>query len=303
MKQLHLAPLKNISCWAFRATAIGATDSYTHMINLRNLLSNKPNALKIIDTYPIPSQNQWIQILTKKIRDIAELPSYLKYFYSKYPERANIYGVNLNFGCPDPNVIGTGEGAALIKRTKHCMELIQAFLNSSDSQMFHISAKFRLGLNEQEMKYNKIIDFLELVKDLDDPRFAPTIIHFKHAKQSSVEPPHWEFLKDILNLNTPIIINGHINTPDDVKKIKENFSLKDKKKWKNLVAGYMIGRGAMKNLDCFQNFIHSHSKIENENWKIRFQRNIKTQTPPKRFLSNFYEIYPFLFKKVQKYNV
>ncbi len=292
--QLHLAPLKNISCWAFRASALGATDSYTHMINLRALLSSRPNALNIVDTYPIPDQNQWIQILTNNVRDIARLPSFLNKFCENNPDLAHIHGVCINLGCPDPSIIAAGEGAALIKRTKRVKDLIMAFLNEPKSHPFHINCKFRLGLNEREMKFNKIIDLLEVIKSMEDPRLAPPIIHFKHAQQSSQEQPYWEVLEDIFNLDIPIILNGHISTPMDVKDIKNKLP---HQKWESLVAGVMIGRGAIKNLDCFQDFVLPKNNREEQEWQVRFSHNIKKHPPLKQFISNYKRLYPFLFEK------
>ena len=41
----------------------------------------------------------------------------------------------------------------------------------------------------------KFADFLRSLTDIDDPRFSPTILHFKHANQTSAEPERWEFLE------------------------------------------------------------------------------------------------------------
>ena len=296
--EFHLAPMKNICCWAFRASIFGITDSYVEMINLESLLNNKRNAWNLIDTYPIKNQNQWLQILTHNLKDISLLPKILIQFFKNNPERNNIYGVNINAGCPDPNIISAGDGAALIKRTKRLIDLVKSFLSVPESQNLHLSCKLRIGLNEREMNYKKVGDFLESLRSIDDHRLKPPIIHFKHAKQSSKESPHWEFLESFLNINVPIIINGDISNPNDIKKIKEILPNDLQNQWNNLIAGIMIGRGILKNPICFEAFkANIDNRVDESQWKILFQNNLKVHPPQKKYLVNLGNCYPFILKK------
>ena len=72
--EIHLAPMENITCWAFRKLCKGASDSYTGMLNLTNLVK-RTNAWEEIDTFLIEGQRQWIQIATSKE---AECSAFLK---------------------------------------------------------------------------------------------------------------------------------------------------------------------------------------------------------------------------------
>ncbi len=298
--EFHLAPMKNISCWAFRASILGITDSYVEMINLDSLLNNKENAWNLIDTYPIKNQKQWLQILTHNLKDISLLPKILNEFFKNNPERSNIYGVNINAGCPDPNIISAGDGAALIKRTKRLFDLIKSYLSAPESQNLHLSCKLRLGLNEKEMNYNKIVDFLETLRSIDDHRLKPPIIHFKHAKQSSNEKCHWEFLESLLDTHIPVIINGDISVPNDINTIKKILPNKQQNQWDNLIAGIMIGRGVLKNPICFKAFNPIKDvKIDENQWKKLLYKNLKLHPPQKKFLVNLSNVYPFIFQKVR----
>ena len=262
--EFHLAPLKNISCWAFRAMFHGVTDSYTEMISLKSLIMNKQKAWENVDTFSIPGQRQWLQVLTNNLRDIAKLPRCLSQYYFNNPDRTNIYGVNINAGSPDPEIIAAGEGAALVKRTKRLKELIEAFLEKPDSHSFHVSCKMRLGLNAREMNFNKVRDFLEEIRIIDDPRLSPTIVHFKHVQQTSQEAPHWEFLESILDVGVPIIINGGIGMPKHVDQIRERLKFQYQKSWNKLISGIMIGRTAIKDPNCFELFNPLQNKKQNE---------------------------------------
>jgi tRNA-dihydrouridine synthase len=269
------------------------------MINLKQLLSTEEFRERLIDTYPIKTQKQWIQILTHNIKDMTLLPMRLKEFEAKYPVRKNIYGVNINASCPDPSVIAAGDGAAIIKRTKRLINLIESFLEASEAHQYHINCKFRLGLNAQEMNYNKILDFLEEIRSIKDTRFSPPIIHFRHARQPSKGEPHWEFLKDMLSANVPIIINGGITSPINLEKIKTILPIEYQQKWSKLIIGIMIGQGVIQNPISFCHFRENSNKLLLNNilksWKKEFMQNIELHTPDKRFIENFKKFYPDIF--------
>lgn len=286
--EYHLAPLYNISCWAFRASCAGATDSYTEMIDLNPLLGEKYTAWDDVDTFNIPKQRQWVQILVNNPSYIEKFPSKLKEFEQQTPDRANIYGININAGCPSPGVIQAGQGAALIKRTNRIQKLITAFLGKKESHSYKLSIKLRLGLNFFEMRENIILETLEMISSIDDPRLKPTIIHFKHADQTSEEPERWELLEAILDQNLPIIINGGISYPKQLITLKQNLPVRQHLLWDKNIRGLMIGRAAMKDLNIFSHF---NPMDELSNWREKLQSNLKLHLPPARILSTINELY------------
>ena len=81
-------------------------------------------------------------------------------FIQNHPHLGYIYGVNLNLGCPDQQVIKEGNGSALLKRPSRVRELIKAFLISETRHVFHFSVKFRLGFTEEDMKSLKFVEIL-----------------------------------------------------------------------------------------------------------------------------------------------
>ncbi len=289
--ELHLAPMKSITCWAFRALFPDATDSYTEMINLKEIIRLKRRTLVNIDTFPINNQRQWLQVITNNINDMARLPEFLKSFCRENPERANIHGVCINACCPDPRIIAGGEGAALIKRTKRLKDLVEAFLGENDSHQFRISCKMLLGINSKEMHYKKYLDFLIAISSINDLRLAPTIIHFKHAKQTSTSEPHWEFLSTALEADMPLIINGNIQENKDIQKIKQGLSPEIREKWKRLILGFMIGREALRNPECFQSF-KSQSQNQLISKKKLLEYNLNRHPPHMRFIKNINKYFP-----------
>jgi len=244
--EFHLAPLENVSCWAFRNVCKGATDTYTGMLSLSNLVKRN-NAWKEVDTFSIPGQRQWIQIATSKETECAAFIKRLQEEIKNNPEKDNVYGIQLNASCPSSALIRIGQGPALIKRANKVSNLIKELLKQD---RFKISIKVRLGLNQQEVEQKKVLTLFEHLKKIDDPNFTSVTVHFKHAQQKSSEPYDYSVLKELLRYNLPIIINGGIKTAADFKGITKNIS-------QDNITGLMVGRGAMQDPDTL-------AKIKNE---------------------------------------
>ncbi|MHA1746837.1 MAG: tRNA-dihydrouridine synthase family protein [Promethearchaeota archaeon] len=249
----HVAPMKGITNWAFRNKCRGATDSYTEMIQLRDILKDKGRARQKLDLHKIEGQNQWIQILTNSPRNLAKLPAVLNTFSHDFPERSHIFGININVGCPDPQIIAAGQGAALIKRRKRLQDLAKAFLTNTDHP-YHLSFKFRLGMHMTDVGRNVLVDVLENLATLDDIRMSPPIIHFKHAQQQSDDAPIWGSLDTLLDAKYPFILNGNITTPQDLFNIQNRLSIERKGLFEKYVQGIMIGRALISNPQLFLEF-------------------------------------------------
>ncbi len=250
--EFHVAPMKNVSNWKFRQSIQGATDSYTEMIQLRDILAHKPRVRPKLEAFPIKGQRQWVQILTNSLRDIAKLPAILHRISSQYPDRSDFFGININAGCPDPQIIAAGQGAALIKRRKRITDLVQTFLMSGTHD-YHINLKFRLGMNPRDVDMKILIDVLAQLAAIDDPRLHVPIIHFKHAKQQSDELPIWSYLPHLFDAEQAFILNGNLTGPQDLTNIRSQFD--PSQQWfGKCVKGIMIGRALIPNPQLFLSF-------------------------------------------------
>ncbi|MBS3148829.1 tRNA-dihydrouridine synthase [Candidatus Woesearchaeota archaeon] len=237
--ELHLAPLENVSCWAFRKVCAGATDTYTGMLSLNNLIKRN-NTWKEVDTYPIAGQRQWIQIATSKETECAEFLRKLDEELKRFPEKDNVYGIQLNCSCPSPQLLRIGQGPALIKRATKVTNLVRELLKQNK---WKVSVKVRLGLNLMEVQQRKIHTLLSSLATIDNPNFHGVSIHFKHAQQKSADPYDYSSLKELLSYNVPIIINGGINNAIDYVKITRGVDAKN-------IRGLMVGRAAIEHPDA-----------------------------------------------------
>ncbi|MDP1695971.1 MAG: tRNA-dihydrouridine synthase family protein [archaeon] len=262
--ELHLASMENVTCWAFRKLCHGVTDSYTGMLSM-NYLIRRSKAWKEVDTFPIPNQRQWIQVATSKEKECSEFIARLQRELKEDSANNSLYGIQLNASCPSPNIVRLGQGPALIKRCAKVSSLIKELLKQDK---YKVSLKVRLGMNAEEVKQRKLFALLEELEKISDSNFTNVAVHFKHAREQSFTPYNYDLLKEILSFKIPIVINGGIKNYKDFNNITKSLTNK-----KNLV-GFMIGREALKNPDCF---IEPNKILNNHSLPFRSQAQIKLE--------------------------
>jgi len=156
-------------------------------------------------------------------------------------------GIDLNMGCPVPNVAGRGKGSGLILRPDVAAELIQA----AKAGGLPVSVKTRLGYTE----LGEMEAWLTHVLQQD---IANLSIHLRTRKEMSKVDAHWELIPEVVALRdriapqTKLTINGDI--PDRTKglELAEKYG----------VDGIMIGRGIFKNPYAFEKEPKEHTSEE-----------------------------------------
>jgi tRNA-dihydrouridine synthase len=286
--EIHLASMENITCWAFRKLCRGASDSYTGMLSLTNLIKRE-NTWEEIDTFPIEGQKQWIQIATSKETECFAFLKKLEDEIKKHPEKENIYGIQLNASCPSPQLIRIGQGPALIKRVTKISNLIKELLKQN---RYKIGIKLRLGLNEVEVKQRKIFTLFRELEQIakDNPNFTNVTIHLKHAKESSSSEYDYSLLKELASYNLPLVINGGIKSAHEAKKLIETLAPENRKN----IRGIMLGREVLKNPNCLleiNNKINNTARIERSLEEVRaeFAQLCKQHMPKAIYLETIRE--------------
>ena len=157
---------------------------------------------------------------------------------AKLAEQYGYVEINLNLGCPSDRVVSGKFGACLMAEPKHVAACIAAM---KDAVNIPITAKTRIGIDSQD-SYEYFIDFAtQLVQAGCDK----IIVHARKAwltglspKQNRTIPPlKYDYVYKLKACfpNLPVIINGNIQTIDDIVK---HLSIVD---------GVMLGRLAYKN--------------------------------------------------------
>ncbi|MBX0316722.1 tRNA dihydrouridine synthase [Planococcus glaciei] len=156
-------------------------------------------------------------------------------------------GIDLNMGCPVPNVATRGKGSGLILRPDVAAEIIQA----AKAGRLPVSVKTRLG-------YSEIEEWREWLTHILKQDIANLSIHLRTRKEMSQADAHWELIPEIKELrdriapDTLLTINGDILDREMGMKLVEQYG----------VDGVMIGRGIFKNPFAFEKEPQEHSSEE-----------------------------------------
>lgn len=156
-------------------------------------------------------------------------------------------GIDINMGCPVPNVAQRGKGSGLILRPDVAAELIQAAKEGG----IPVSVKTRLG-------YTDVAEYKDWLTHVLKQEIANLSIHLRTRKEMSEVPAHWEMiplvkqLRDEIAPQTKLTINGDILDRQMGLELVEKYG----------VDGVMIGRGVFKNPFAFEKEAREHSPKE-----------------------------------------
>jgi nifR3 family TIM-barrel protein len=156
-------------------------------------------------------------------------------------------GIDINMGCPDKSVVSQGAGAGLIKTPKLAREIIQAAHAGIKSAGLNIpvSVKTRIGFNKEDID----VWIGELLKE----DISALTIHLRTAKELSLVPAKWEYIKKIRKIidksGKDILLIGNGDVVD--LKDAENKALEYG------CDGVMIGRGVFGNPWFFSQYVPS----------------------------------------------
>lgn len=156
-------------------------------------------------------------------------------------------GIDINMGCPVPNVAKKGKGSGLIRRPEVAAELIEA----AKAGGLPVSVKTRLG-------YAKLDEWREWITHLLKQDIANLSIHLRTRNEMSKYDAHWEMIGDIKQLRDEIAPDTLLTINGDIPDRKTGLELVEKYG----VDGVMIGRGVFTNPHAFEKEPREHSSTE-----------------------------------------
>jgi nifR3 family TIM-barrel protein len=135
--------------------------------------------------------------------------------------------IDLNFGCPVNKVVCKNGGSALLR---NCPLLEQVASTVVRAVAPHpVTAKIRIGWDHQS------INATETARILEACGIQAIAVHGRTKEQGYGGVADWEVISQVAHaVNIPVIGNGDIASPEDVKK-----------RLTSGVAGIMVGRAAM----------------------------------------------------------
>ncbi len=220
-KAIVLAPMEDVTDTSFRIICkrLGADIVYTEFTSSEAIIRDAAKALKKIQ-------------VTDEERPIAiQLFGGVEKSMEKAAKKAESFGpdfIDINCGCWVKDLVSRGEGAALLKDLPRFEKIVRSTVNATK---LPVTVKTRLGWDE------KSIVILDVAKMVEDAGAQALAVHCRTRAQAHEGEADWSWLPEIKSvISIPLIGNGDVKTPEDVKKL---FDLG--------CDGVMIGREAISN--------------------------------------------------------
>lgn len=191
--QLVLAPMAGITDLPFRLLCkkYGAGLVYSEMISSEAVVRNNQTAKKKM-------------ILCKKEKPIAvqifgsDKETILK--AAKIAEKQGADIVDLNIGCPDPDVIKQGAGAAFLKNPKKIFDIASSLVKTLKVP---VTVKTRIGIKENQG--------IKIAKIIEKAGAAAIAVHGRTVNQRYYGKADWNAIKQIKKaVKIPVIGSGDI---------------------------------------------------------------------------------------------
>lgn len=219
-----LAPMAGYTSFGYRRffSEFGISLAYTEMVSDMGIIYGNKETISYL-----PTTKEDVPL---GIQLFGSEPENIKKATQIVMEKTKFFDfIDVNMGCPVPKVTKTGAGSALMKDPKKCGDIIRAVKRVYPGP---VTAKIRLGWDD------KSINFLEVIKELEEAGVAMIAIHARTKKDLYSGTPRWELLKDLRSkMKVPLLVSGDIYTLDDAVNAL-NITKAD---------GVMIARGGLGN--------------------------------------------------------
>lgn len=263
---VFMAPLAGYTCYPFRylCYGLGAGLCFTEMVNVNSLRYNDIATKRLLLTTK-KEKYKAVQLVGSDPRAIEQM--------AKSDYIADFDIIDINMGCPVPNLVKSGQGSALLGDLKRVSHIIKKCRKSGKT----VTVKTRIGLKE-----DKLIA-AEFAKMCEDSGASMITIHGRSRNMMYKGTPYFDQIEQAVSVvNIPVIANGGIYSKEDAD-IMMNSTGAD---------GVMIARYALENPFIFSELTNkkvdkSFKRIINEQIKItsKYYDEVYTLDYIKRFIS------------------
>lgn len=186
---------------------LGADITYTEFISSEGLIRDAVKAKKKLFYYE-EEKPIGIQIFGGNVEVMSEA--------AKIAESVNPNFIDINCGCWVKDVALRGAGAWLLKDIPAMKNLAEKI---TKSVKLPVTLKTRLGWDKDS------IVILDVAKIMEDIGIQALTVHCRLRSQGNKGDADWSWIKKIKDsgVKIPIILNGNIKTPEDVKFVFDNY--------------------------------------------------------------------------------
>lgn len=207
--KLALAPMEDVSEPPFRLICkrLGADIVYTEFISAEGLIRDAVKARNKLFFY---EEERPLSIQIFGGRDEALIEA------AQISESANPDFIDINCGCWVKDVALRGAGAGLLKDLPKMKQIAE---NVSKNVKLPVTLKTRLGWDKDS------IVIVEVAKMLEEIGIQALTVHCRLRSQGNKGYADWSWVKRIKDsgVKMPIILNGNIKSPEDVKFVFETY--------------------------------------------------------------------------------
>jgi nifR3 family TIM-barrel protein len=200
-----MAPLAGYTCFPFRLMVekLGAGSAYTEMISSDGLKYNDRATSKLLYTDDREK--------LKCVQLLGAIPTvFERAAKSERLEKFDI--IDINMGCPVPNVIKAGEGSALLEDIPRASKIIEACKRSGKV----VSVKCRLGMNRN----NIVIE--EFVRMCEMSGADMITVHGRTRDMMYDGEPLYDYIKLAKqSVSIPVFANGGITSKERAQEMME----------------------------------------------------------------------------------
>jgi len=160
-----------------------------------------------------PATLTGVQLLASSPTELRDALTVLTTPQPSHPHWQSIRAIDLNFGCPSPEVTQYGNGPAMLKRKSKMAGLFKELCEwrQRGVGLEAVGAKIRLGMSATE-KSHKV--YLKVAEIAAEEGLDYLVVHPRHAGQRTVNPATWECIKEVVELlqgtGVKVIGNGDV---------------------------------------------------------------------------------------------